>query len=69
MLLTWEIWVCFNKCVKCEIYASFCAESNIANRNRELKIKDESIAMMEKIIQEKSNAIAVLQSNVELLQV
>ncbi|KAJ8634498.1 hypothetical protein MRB53_008765 [Persea americana] len=43
-------------------------ESNIANRNLELKIKDESIARMEKIIQEKSNAIAVLRSNVELLQ-
>lgn len=52
-----------------EFYVSFHTESNIEGRNRELKVKDESFARMEKIIQEKSDAIAGLQSNVDLLQV
>lgn len=69
-LLMWWNWgfVLINVC-NVEFYVSFHTESNIEDRNRELKVKDESFARMEKLIQEKSDAIAVLQSNVDLLQV
>ncbi|RWR82663.1 myosin-3-like protein isoform X2 [Cinnamomum micranthum f. kanehirae] len=43
-------------------------ESSTEDRTQELNRKDESIARMEKNIQEKSNTIARLQSDVELLQ-
>lgn len=52
----------------CGIFVSCCTESSIEDRTQELKRKDGSIARMEKNIQEKSNTIARLQSDVELLQ-
>ena len=52
----------------CGIFVSCCTESSIEDRTQELKSKDESIARLEKNILEKSNTIARLQSDVELLQ-
>ncbi|XP_068327255.1 uncharacterized protein [Pyrus communis] len=43
-------------------------ESRIDDKNRELRKKDESIKLMEKVIQEKSNSIALLQSAIESVQ-
>ncbi|XP_058068292.1 uncharacterized protein LOC131217393 [Magnolia sinica] len=43
-------------------------ESTIEDRTRQLKNKDESIAKMEKIIQERSDKVTVLQSEIESLQ-
>ncbi|XP_050131954.1 uncharacterized protein LOC126608175 isoform X5 [Malus sylvestris] len=44
-------------------------ESSIDDKNCELRKKDESIKLMEKVIQEKSNSIALLQSAIESVQV
>ncbi|KAB1204279.1 hypothetical protein CJ030_MR8G020396 [Morella rubra] len=44
-------------------------ESTIEERNHELRGKDESIGQMERIIQEKSDTIASLQSEIESFQV
>ncbi|KAM0966999.1 hypothetical protein ACFX1X_023000 [Malus domestica] len=43
-------------------------ESSIDDKNCELRKKDESIKLMEKVIQEKSNSIALLQSAIESVQ-
>ncbi|XP_043709724.1 uncharacterized protein LOC122658706 isoform X3 [Telopea speciosissima] len=43
-------------------------ESNIEEKTRELKSKDESIAQMEKTVQEKSDSTVSLQSKIDLLQ-
>ncbi|PQQ20087.1 uncharacterized protein Pyn_02062 [Prunus yedoensis var. nudiflora] len=43
-------------------------ESSLDEKNRDLKEKDESIRQMEKIIQEKSNSIALIQSGIESVQ-
>ncbi|KAB1221636.1 hypothetical protein CJ030_MR2G024055 [Morella rubra] len=43
-------------------------ESTIEERNHELSSKDESIGQMERIIQEKSDIIASLQSEIEFFQ-
>nr|XP_028952284.1 uncharacterized protein LOC103450571 isoform X6 [Malus domestica] len=44
-------------------------ESSIDDKNCELRKKDESIKLMEKVIQEKSNSIALLQSAIESVQI
>lgn len=44
-------------------------ELSIGERNRELSEKEESIKEMQKIIQDKSDSIASLQSEIELVQV
>ena len=44
-------------------------ELSIEERNRELSEKEEHIKQAQKIIQDKSDSIAALQSDIELLQV
>ncbi|KAL5974166.1 hypothetical protein ACLOJK_030829 [Asimina triloba] len=46
----------------------YVLESTILDRTRELKTKDESILKMEKVIRERSERIAVLQSEIESIQ-
>lgn len=49
--------------------ACVLSESSIAERTQELKRKDENIKQLEGIIQEKLDSVALLRSEMQLLQV